>query len=58
MKIVVGQCLDMLSAESFKENQLEKFTIENYRTMAINKTAYLLYHCVCLAMRMVIKKYV
>lgn len=54
MKTAMGQCLDMLTAHSFKSNKLEKYTMENYSAIVKYKTAYYSFFLpVCLAMRMV-----
>lgn len=54
MKTAMGQCLDMLTAHSFKSNKLEKYTMENYTAIVKYKTAYYSFFLpVCLAMRMV-----
>lgn len=56
MKTTMGQCLDMLTANSFKSNKLEKYTMENYKAIVKYKTAYYTFFLpVCLAMRMVRK---
>ncbi|XP_050548345.1 uncharacterized protein LOC126909983 [Daktulosphaira vitifoliae] len=53
MKTSMGQCLDMLTANSFKVNRLKKFTMENYSSIVKYKTAYYSFFLpVCLAMRM------
>lgn len=50
----MGQCLDMLTAHSFKSAKLEKYTMENYTAIVKYKTAYYSFFLpVCLAMRMV-----
>jgi len=54
MKTSMGQCLDMLTANSFKTKKLEKYTMENYTAIVKYKTAYYSFFLpVCLAMRMV-----
>jgi len=54
MKTSMGQCLDMLTAHSFKSNKLEKYTMDNYTAIVKYKTAYYSFFLpVCLAMRMV-----
>jgi len=56
MKTSMGQCLDMLTAHSFKSNKLEKYSMENYKAIVKYKTAYYTFFLpVCLAMRMVSK---
>ncbi|XP_022177969.1 farnesyl pyrophosphate synthase-like [Myzus persicae] len=53
MKSAMGQCLDMLTAKSFKSKKLEKYTMENYKAIVKYKTAYYSFVLpVCLAMRM------
>lgn len=53
MKTSMGQCLDMLTAHSFKSDKLEKYTMENYNAIVKYKTAYYSFFLpVCLAMRM------
>ncbi|XP_027837608.2 farnesyl pyrophosphate synthase [Aphis gossypii] len=53
MKTSMGQCLDMLTANSFKTKKLEKYTMENYTAIVKYKTAYYSFFLpVCLAMRM------
>lgn len=50
----MGQCLDMLIANSFKLKKFENFTMENYAAVAEYTTAYNSFVLpVCLAMRMV-----
>jgi len=54
MKSAMGQCLDMLTAKSFKTTKLEKFTMDNYTAIVKYKTAYYSFFLpVFLAMRMV-----
>ncbi|XP_026821064.1 farnesyl pyrophosphate synthase-like [Rhopalosiphum maidis] len=53
MKSAMGQCLDMLTAKSFKSKKLEKYTMDNYTAIVKYKTAYYSFFLpVCLAMRM------
>ncbi|XP_001950423.2 farnesyl pyrophosphate synthase-like [Acyrthosiphon pisum] len=53
MKSAMGQCLDMLTAKSFKSTKLEKFTMDNYIAIVKYKTAYYSFFLpVFLAMRM------
>lgn len=54
MKSSMGQCLDMLVANSFKFKKFENFTMENYAAIVKYKTAYYSFVLpVCLAMHMV-----
>ncbi|XP_025203481.1 farnesyl pyrophosphate synthase-like, partial [Melanaphis sacchari] len=53
MKSAMGQCLDMLTAKSFKSKKLEKYTMDNYTAIVKYKTAYYSFFLpVCLAMHM------
>ncbi|XP_050425247.1 farnesyl pyrophosphate synthase isoform X2 [Adelges cooleyi] len=53
LKTSLGQSLDMLTANNFKTNKLEKFTMENYTAIVKYKTAYYSFYLpVCLAMHM------
>lgn len=54
MKSSMGQCLDMLVANSFKLTKFKNFTMENYAAIVKYKTAYYSFVLpVCLAMSVV-----